>query len=168
MAQLKRETEEKVRTGQAKIIRWNDIKHDFPKQLKVSPVAMVPHKSRKWRAILDLSFRLRLKSGETVPSVNENTEKSAPQGALDQLGHSLDRIIHAFAQAGPEDKVFMAKWDVKDGFWRLDEFRVRPPAARGRARPTGRPNVFADGLGGVTVLLLRGVRDGAGHCPAAY
>ena len=120
MAQLRSETDEKVRTGQAKIVRWDDIKHDFPKQLKVSPVAMVPHKSRKWRAILDLSFRLRLRSGEVVPSVNENTEKTAPQGALDQLGHSLDRIIHAFAQAGPEDKVFMAKWDVKDGFWRLD------------------------------------------------
>jgi hypothetical protein len=45
----------------------------------------------------------------------------APKGALDQLGHSLSRIIHAFAEApDTEDvKIFMAKWDVKDGFWRM-------------------------------------------------
>ncbi len=39
--------------------------------------------------------------------------------ALDQLGHSLSQIVHAFAKAGEEDNVFMAKWDVKDGFWRM-------------------------------------------------
>ena len=39
---------------------------------------------------------------------------------MNQLGFLLSQIIHAFAQAGPEDKVFMAKWDIKDGFWRLD------------------------------------------------
>ena len=30
------------------------------------------------------------------------------------------RIIHAFAQAEEDAKIFMAKWDIKDGFWRLD------------------------------------------------
>ncbi len=44
----------------------------------------------------------------------------APQGALDQLGHALSRIIHAFAKAEEDAKIFMAKWDIKDGFWRLD------------------------------------------------
>ena len=32
------------------------------------------------------------------------------------------RVIHAFAEADekiPDAKVFSAKWDVKDGFWRL-------------------------------------------------
>jgi hypothetical protein len=43
----------------------------------------------------------------------------APQGALDQLGHALSRIIHAFAKAKEGDKIFMAKWDIKDGFWRM-------------------------------------------------
>ena len=46
--------------------------------------------------------------------------KTAPQGAIDQLGYSLQRIIHAFAQTEPDERVFMAKWDIKDGFWRLD------------------------------------------------
>jgi hypothetical protein len=52
--------------------------------------------------------------------VNHSTVKLAPKGALDQLGHSLSRIIHAFAEAPEEAKVFMVKWDIKDGFWRMD------------------------------------------------
>ena len=45
----------------------------------------------------------------------------APKGTLDQLGQSLSRIIHAFAEAPDEEdvKIFMAKWDVKEGFWRM-------------------------------------------------
>lgn len=38
------------------------------------------------------------------------------------MGHALHRIIHAFAEADrsyPNAKIFSAKWDVKDGFWRL-------------------------------------------------
>ena len=54
-----------------------------------------------------------------MPSVNETSEKTAPQGAIDQIGHSLKRIIHAFAEARDEDKIFMAEWDIKDGFWHL-------------------------------------------------
>ncbi len=44
----------------------------------------------------------------------------ALQGALNQLGHAFSRIIHAFAKAKEDVKIFMAKWDIKDGFWRLD------------------------------------------------
>ncbi len=36
------------------------------------------------------------------------------------MGHELDRIIHAFAEADPDAKIFMAKFDIKDGFWRLN------------------------------------------------
>ncbi len=45
----------------------------------------------------------------------------APKGALDQLGHVLSRIVHAFAESEDtnDTKIFMAKWDVKDGFWRM-------------------------------------------------
>jgi len=81
---------------------------------------MILHKSRGLCAILDLSFAIRLESGDIIPAVNETSVKTAPAGAVDQLGHSLMRVIHAFAQADPEAKIFMAKWDIKDGFWRLD------------------------------------------------
>ena len=72
------------------------------------------------RAILDLSFNIRLQSGERLMAVNESSVKTAPKGAINQLGHSLQRIIHALAQADETAKVFMAKWDIKDGFWRLN------------------------------------------------
>ena len=100
MAQLKTEIEEKVRTGQARVVLWDDIKEAPPEELKVSPIAMIPHKSRLFRAILDLSFRLRLECKRRwVESVNNTTTKTAPKGACDQMGHALMRIVHAFAEA---------------------------------------------------------------------
>lgn len=54
-----------------------------------------------------------------MPAVNDTTTKMAPKGVIDQIGHALMRIIHAFAKAGEHDKMFMAKWDIKDGFWLL-------------------------------------------------
>ncbi len=67
-----------------------------------------------------MSFALRLKDGGIIESVNDTTEKWAPRGAIDQLGHSLKQIIHAFAEAKDNAKVLMAKWDIQDGFWRLN------------------------------------------------
>ena len=120
MAQLDIEIEEKVINGQARIVKWNDIRHNPPPQLKISPVAMVPHNSRPYRAILDLSFPVRLSQSSMVPAVNSSTTKTAPKGAIDQIGYVLPRIIHAFASVEEDAKIFMAKWDIKDGFWRLD------------------------------------------------
>eukprot|EP00956_Cyclotella_meneghiniana_P025446 scaffold53123_cov73-Cyclotella_meneghiniana.AAC.1 len=119
IAQLEGEIAEKVKARQCRVVLWDDIKDNPPEQLKISPLAMIPHKSRKYRAILDLSFRIRLKNGHEVPSVNEGTTLEAPAGAIDQLGHSLQRIIHAFAEVDDDAKIFMAKFDIKDGFWRL-------------------------------------------------
>lgn len=119
LRQLRQETLEKVEKGQARLVRWRDIKANPPRELKISPIAMIPHKSRGFRAILDLSFNIRL-HGRPVPSVNESTIKTAPSGALDQMGHALSRIIHAFTEAPADAKIFLAKWDIKDGFWRLD------------------------------------------------
>lgn len=113
------EIAEKVAAGQARVIAWADIEHDPPPQLKISPIAAVPHSSKPFRSILDLSFSLKLETGASIPAVNETTVKTAPQASIDQLGQSLTRIIHAFAETTANDKVFMAKWDVKDGFWRL-------------------------------------------------
>jgi hypothetical protein len=119
IVQLREEVEEKVRKGQAKVVDWETIKHNPPPELKISPISMIPHKSRRFRTILDLSFSIRLEDGRKVPSVNDTSVKTAPQGAINQLGHSLGRIIHAFASTSPDEKIMMAKWDIKDGFWRL-------------------------------------------------
>lgn len=118
--QLKEEIAQKVKNGQCTVVESDKIKDSPPEQLKISPLAMIPHKSRKYRAILDLSFCLRLKNGGHALSVNENTTLEAPAAAIDQMGHALSCIIHAFAQAEEDDNIFVAKIDIKDGFWRLD------------------------------------------------
>jgi hypothetical protein len=110
----------KVKAGQAKLILWDDNKDGPPPQLKISPIAVIPHKSRAFHSILDLSFRLWLKHGGFLDSVNNSTVKMAQQGALDQLGHALSRIIHAIANAEDNTNIFMAKRDGKDSFWQMD------------------------------------------------
>jgi hypothetical protein len=110
------EIEEKVRTNQARVVEWDTIKASLPTELKVSPIAAIPHKSKAYRWILDLSFCLKLQSGSIWSAVNDNRTKTAPGGAIDQIGDCLSRIIHAFAEADDDAKIFMAKWDTKDGF----------------------------------------------------
>ena len=61
-----------------------------------------------------------MNDGRRVPSVNEATEKTAPAGAVDQIGHALARIVHALAELSVDEVAFMEKWDIKDGFWRED------------------------------------------------
>jgi hypothetical protein len=67
-----------------------------------------------------LSFALCLKDGGMIELINDTMEKWAPRGAIDQLGHSLEWIIHVFMEADDNAKVLMAKWDIQDGFWRLN------------------------------------------------
>ena len=64
MVQLQAEVKEKEGLEQAKVVMWNDIEKKPPKALKISRIAIVPQKSRKSRAILDLLSNL----GNTVPS----------------------------------------------------------------------------------------------------
>ena len=86
--------------------------------LKLSRLAMIPHKSRKYRAILDLSFALRI-AGFQLPSVNDATKNTAPEEAIDQIGTVLPRIIEAFATAPPGEYIQLMKLDIKDGFLRM-------------------------------------------------
>ena len=49
------EIADKVRRGKAKIVEFLDIQNDPPANLKISPLAAMEHKSRKFRGLLDLS-----------------------------------------------------------------------------------------------------------------
>ena len=44
------ESAKKVKVGQAKLELWGDIKHDPPPQLKISPIAAIPHKSKAFQS----------------------------------------------------------------------------------------------------------------------
>jgi len=97
------EIKEKLRTKQARLVPWDDNDNP-PPQLKISPIAAIPHKSKVFRLILYLSFCLRLKNGGVLAAVNDTTVKSAPKGAIDKLGECLSRIVHAFAEASEDAK----------------------------------------------------------------
>lgn len=117
--QLRAETKEKVAQGFARIVKWNDIRASPPKKLKVSPVAMIPHKSRQYRCILDLSYALRI-AEKQVPSVNDATSPQSIREAMNELGTTVHRIIDAIALANPQEgDIYFQKLDIKDGFWRM-------------------------------------------------
>ena len=78
MEKLQAEAAEKEALGQAKVVLWEDIKKNPPKALKISQIAMIPHKSRKFGAILDLSYTIKLMQ-RIIQSVNDTITKMAPQ-----------------------------------------------------------------------------------------
>ena len=90
-----------------------DIKTKIPTTFKISPVAMIPHKSKPYSCILDISFTL-FNKGVKCASVNYKTTKMARLEAMDQLGFVLKWIIHA-----KKVHIKSTKLDVKDGFWRM-------------------------------------------------
>jgi hypothetical protein len=60
LAHFAEEAREKVKAGQATIVEWDSIKDHPPPELKISPIAAMPHKLRGFRSIRNLSFSLRL------------------------------------------------------------------------------------------------------------
>jgi hypothetical protein len=114
------EADKKVQTNQARLVLWDIIKDNPPKELKISPIAAIPYKLKAFHSILDLLFHLHLTNGGVRSAVNDTTKKTAPAGAINQIGKCLARIIHAFVEADKDAKIFLAKWDIKDGFWQMD------------------------------------------------
>ena len=79
------------------------------KNLRISPLGVVPQRDRRPRLIVDYSF-----SG-----VNADTVPLAPKDSM-QFGRALQRvlakIVHADPRFGP---VHLAKIDIADGFYRV-------------------------------------------------
>ena len=44
--QLRQETSDKITHKYTRMVKWGDIKNNIPTKLKISPVAMIPHKSK--------------------------------------------------------------------------------------------------------------------------
>ena len=80
--QMQVEACEKEKQGFAKIFLWEDLKKNLPAKLKLLPLAMIPHKSRKFKAILDLSFSL-LVAGYQLPLANDASKDCVPSEAMD-------------------------------------------------------------------------------------
>ena len=120
--QLRDETMDKIKHGYARVVTWKEIKENMPSKLKISPVSMIPHKSKAFRCILDLSFNLHQR-GKVYHSVNSATNKFSKAESMVQLGYSLQRLIANIAedwkQSHGQNKWKFAKLDIKDGFWRM-------------------------------------------------
>lgn len=122
---LRQEALEKVAQGFAKLVPWSELRKQIVAGLyantKVSPIAAIPHKSRLFRMILDLSKKGQHRTKLAYNSVNELTnEDAAPSHSMDQLGNSLPRVIFALATLPTDDgPLLFCKLDIKDGFWRM-------------------------------------------------
>ena len=118
--QLRQETLKIIKQGYARLVAWDSIKDNPPPNLKISPIAAIPHKSCGYWMILDLSYSVTI-DNTRHPSVNEVTKPNvAPSHAMTQLGQILPRLIYAVATA-PENKgpLLFSKLDIKDGYWRM-------------------------------------------------
>ena len=106
IAHFAAEAKERVASNQARLVCYKTFKGGFPTKMKVSPIEEIPHKSKAFRSILDLSFSLKLTPNRRVTSVNKNSKKTAPGGAIDQIGRVLLRLIRAFDEAPDCAKIF--------------------------------------------------------------
>jgi hypothetical protein len=122
---LRAEALEKVGQGFARLIPWKQLRADIASGIKlhtkISPIAAIPHKSRLFRMILDLSHKGARRGQAPTPSVNSLTRTStAPSQSMEQLGQSLGRVIYAVAiQPKAKGPILFCKLDIKDGFWRM-------------------------------------------------
>jgi hypothetical protein len=85
IAHFAEEAAEKVHTNQALIVAWDDIKDNPPRELKISPIAAIPHKSTVFCSILDLSFQLKLKNGGCWRQSMTQWKKLHQKGQLTRL-----------------------------------------------------------------------------------
>ena len=116
---IRTETLEKIADGNAKMTPWSQLQHNYPPGLKISPAAMVLHKSQSYWMILDLSF-VHNHSDRHTPSVNESTSTSmAPLATMQNLGWILPCLIATLANAPPGSPFLFAKLGIMDGFWWL-------------------------------------------------
>ena len=107
----------RVKDGCAKLIKWDNIKHNPPVNLKILPLAAIPHKSREFRMILDLSYNIKVNNTK-LQSVNKTSNKElAPQHAIFELGNLILRIVWALATVDPTILFLFTKVDLKDGYW---------------------------------------------------
>jgi len=125
-AALREEALEKVNQGFARLVPWTKLRQQIAAgsklHSKISPIAAIPHKSRLFRMILDLSHKgqRRINPNEKR-SVNDLTdEDAAPSLSMAHLGSTLGRIIYAVgSQPKSEGPILFCKLDIKDGFWRM-------------------------------------------------
>jgi hypothetical protein len=119
-----------VKAGYAQIFTWEELCRMRPKNLKVSPIAVVPQRNRRGRMILDLSFavkrsrargRKRSRGNDVIlqESVNDSTVRLAPDKPVKELGNVLPRLLDFMKEVPAEEHIHFSKLDLADGYWRM-------------------------------------------------
>jgi hypothetical protein len=104
-----------LRTEMADMVKkaiWMVLPYSLVKDLKdlrISPIGVVPQHDRRPRTIVDYSFY----------GLNDETLRLAPREAM-QFGRALERILRQIVQANPKfGPVNLIKIDLADGFYRV-------------------------------------------------
>jgi hypothetical protein len=126
------EMDYQVAAGFSEIMPWSEVQALHLRQLKVSPLAVIPQVGRRGRLLLDLSFAVQAPRGPgkrarrsqhtsapLAPSVNDTTTKHSPVYPVKEIGRVLPRLLHFMAAVPPEETIMFAKIDLSDGFWRM-------------------------------------------------
>ena len=104
---LREELLDYVEKGFWILLPYRVVKH--LKELRLSPMGVVPQWGRRPRIIVDYSFY----------GLNNDTIQLTPKEAM-QFGRALERILHLIRTANPHfGPVHLGKVDLSDGFYRL-------------------------------------------------
>ena len=111
------------KAGFCQVFLWDELRRLQPKNLKISPVAVVPQVGRRGRIILDLSFPVYQEVDGVMTiiqsSVNDTTEIKAPTIPVKEIGKVLHRLLHFMKMTRAGKWILFSKLDISDGFWRL-------------------------------------------------
>jgi hypothetical protein len=120
---FKEDIEYQIKAGFCRVFLWDDIVRMRPKNLKISPIAVVPQVNRRGRIILDLSFPVYQNVAGvmtvTQQSVNDSTVLQAPSQSVKEIGKVLPRLLQFMHDTDPGLHILFSKLNISDGFWRL-------------------------------------------------
>jgi hypothetical protein len=156
----RKEAMDRVAEGCCGLVYWDDIKDNIPPNLKILPIAAIPHKSREFRMILNLSFKLLL-NGKRVETVNEASDKaSALQHAMFEI-----RICHTTNKKKNTVHVLKSRLNrriLENGSQRGGRMELR---IRSSGRKTGGPGTTSNtrcppnGMVRITTVFLCSIRN---------
>lgn len=117
---LREETLEQVAHGYVRrLVTYAEIKNNPPKNLKISPIAAIPHKSRGCCMILNLLPGVNLgKIIHLLVNKATNPEVAPAESMTEELGNALPRLIYMVANADDvQGPILFLKLDIKAGSW---------------------------------------------------
>ena len=162
------EVADKVAKGQARVVFWDDIKANHPQHLKVgrdfTQVQGIPLNPRP---ILCTTARRQWRSqiGQRNNDKTCPTGRNRPIRAFVETNHSCfcrsrRRPSHPYGKMGYTGW-FLASQLPKRG---RVEFLLCMAAGTRRARAASHTKLTPNGLGGVSAIFLRSIRNGPGCC----